>query len=36
MSWLGNCRDNAVAENFFWLLNREPVKRKIYGNRGDG
>ena len=33
MSRRGNCWDNAVAENFFQLLKRERIKRKIYKNR---
>lgn len=33
MSLRGNCHDNAVAESFFQLLNRERVKRKIYSTR---
>jgi len=35
MSRRGNCHDNAVAENFFQLLKRERVKRKIYKTRED-
>lgn len=31
MSRRGNCHDNAVAENFFQLLKRERIKKKIYG-----
>jgi hypothetical protein len=33
MSRRGNCHDNAVAESFFQLLNRERIKRKIYPTR---
>ncbi|EMZ3823311.1 IS3 family transposase [Salmonella enterica] len=33
MSRRGNCHDNAVAENFFQLLKRERIKKKIYGTR---
>ncbi|WP_212815887.1 IS3 family transposase [Erwinia rhapontici] len=35
MSRRGNCHDNAVAENFFQLLKRELIKKKIYGTRED-
>jgi len=28
-----NCYDNAVAENFFQLLKRERIKKKIYRMR---
>ncbi len=35
MSRRGNCHDNAVAESFFQLLNRERIKRKIYPSRAD-
>lgn len=30
MSRRGNCHDNAVAESFFQLLKREPIRRIIY------
>ena len=33
MSRRGNCHDNAVAESFFQLLKREPVRQKIYSSR---
>lgn len=33
MSRRWNCYDNAVAENFFQLLNRKRIKRKIYSTR---
>lgn len=33
MSRRGNCHDNAVAESFFQLLNRERIRRKIYSTR---
>ncbi|RBP35161.1 integrase-like protein [Eoetvoesiella caeni] len=33
MSRRGNCHDNAVAESFFQLLERERIKRKIYKTR---
>jgi putative transposase len=33
MSRRGNCHDNAVAESFFQLLERERIKRKIYVTR---
>ncbi len=36
MSRKGNCWDNACAESFFGLLEREPIRRKIYANREDG
>ena len=29
----GNCLDNAVTENFFQLLKRERIKRRIYATR---
>jgi len=29
----GNYHDNEVAENFFQLLKRERIKKKIYGTR---
>ena len=32
MSRRGNCHDNAVAESFFQLLKREPVRQKIYSS----
>lgn len=35
MSRRGNCHDNAVAENFFSLLKRERIRRKIYRTRED-
>ena len=31
----GNCHYNAVAENFFPLLKRERIRRKIYGTRDE-
>ena len=31
MSRRGNCHDHAVAEIFFQLLEREQIKKKIYG-----
>lgn len=33
MSRRGNSHDNAVAEDFFQLLKRERIKRKIYTTR---
>lgn len=33
MSRRGNCHDNAVAESFFQLLQRERIRRKIYRTR---
>lgn len=33
MSRRGNCYDNAVAESFFQLLQRERIQRKIYRDR---
>jgi len=33
MSRRGNCHDNAVAESFFQLLKREPIRRRIYNSR---
>lgn len=33
MSRRGNCYDNAMAENFFQLLKRERIRRKIYATR---
>lgn len=33
MSRRGNCNDNAVAKNFFQLLKREWIKKKLYGTR---
>jgi putative transposase len=33
MSRRGNCRNNAVAESFFNLLERERVRRKKYKTR---
>ena len=30
MSRRGNCHDNAVAESFFHLLKREPIRRQTY------
>jgi putative transposase len=35
MSRRGNCHDNAVAESFFQLLKREPIKRRIYADRAE-
>ena len=35
MSRRGNCYDNAVAENFFQLLKRERIRRKIYLSRDE-
>ena len=35
MSRRGNCHDNAVAESFFNLLKREPVRRRTYKTRED-
>jgi len=35
MSRRGNCHDNAVAENFFQLLKRERIRRRIYTTRED-
>jgi putative transposase len=35
MSRRGNCHDNAVAESFFQLLNRERVRRKVYLTRDE-
>jgi putative transposase len=29
----GNCHDNAVAESFFSLLQKERIKRRIYPHR---
>lgn len=34
MSRRGNCHDNAVAESFFQLLQRERIRRQIYPTRG--
>lgn len=34
MSRRGNCHDNAVAESFFNLLERERVRRRTYQTRG--
>jgi putative transposase len=31
----GNCHDNAVAESFFNLLERERVRRKVYRSRDE-
>lgn len=36
MSRRGNCYDNAVAENFFQLLKRERIRRKVYNTREEG
>jgi len=33
MSRRGNCQDNAVAESFFQLLERERIRRRTYGTR---
>lgn len=33
MNRRGNCHDNVVAENFFQLLKRECIKRRIYQTR---
>jgi putative transposase len=33
MSRRGNCHDNAVAESFFQLLNRERIRRRTYLTR---
>ena len=35
MNRRGNCHDNAVVENFFQLLKRERIKRKLYSTRDD-
>jgi putative transposase len=35
MSRRGNCHDNAVAENFFNLLKRERISRKVYRSRDE-
>lgn len=35
MSRRGNCHDNAVAESFFQLLERERIEKKIYLSRED-
>lgn len=35
MSRRGKCHDNAVAESFFQLLNRERIKRHIYSTRNN-
>jgi putative transposase len=35
MSRRENCHDNAVAESFFQLLERERIRRKIYTTRED-
>jgi len=35
MSRLGNCHDNAVAESFFHLLKREPIRRQVYKTRAE-
>ncbi|NOI68630.1 IS3 family transposase [Vibrio sp. 99-8-1] len=35
MSRKGNCHDNAVAESFFSLLEKDRVKRKIYKTRDE-
>ncbi len=35
ISCRGNCHDNAVAENFFLLLKRERIKKKIYETRDE-
>lgn len=31
----GNCHDNAVAENFFQLLKRERIRRRIYATHDE-
>ena len=31
----GNCHDNAVAKNFFQLLKRERLRRRIYATRDE-
>ena len=31
----GNCHDNALAENFFQLLKRERIRRRVYTTRSD-
>jgi len=33
MSRRGNCHDNAVAESFFHLLKREPIRPRSYPTR---
>ena len=33
VSCRGGCHDNAVAESFFQLLKREPIKRQLYSTR---
>ncbi|MFK0686449.1 IS3 family transposase, partial [Ochrobactrum sp. BD67] len=35
MSRRGNCHDNAVAESFFNLLNRQRLRRRIYRSRDE-
>jgi len=35
MSRRGNCYDNAVVENFFQLLKRKRIKRRVYATRED-
>ncbi len=35
MNRRSNCHDNTVAENFFQLLNRKRIKKKIYSTRED-
>ena len=35
MSRRGNCYDNAVAESFFQLLERERIRRRIYTDRNE-
>ncbi|WP_420845594.1 IS3 family transposase [Marivivens niveibacter] len=35
MSRRGNCHDNAVAESFFNLLNRERIRRRTYRTRAE-
>jgi putative transposase len=35
MSRCGNCHDNAVAESFFNLLERERIRRKVYRTRDE-
>jgi putative transposase len=35
MSRRGNCHDNAVAESFFNLLRRAPVRRRTYKARDE-
>ena len=35
MSRRGGCHDNTVAQSFFQLLKREPIKRQLYLTRDD-